>query len=238
MHVTVDVWAIDLARAATPSAAECDLLSNVERDRLARYLAPEPARIFATTRIALRRLLAAWLVIPAAAIRFETGPHGKPAVAGDPSVNFSVSHTSRSALIACCSAAPVGIDIEECAVGEFDGLAETICAPRERSWILSEGQDRHASITRLWTRKEAVLKSCGLGLSRGMQSLDLGALDASSGTCMVDGIGRIAWRDLNMPVFAAVAVFDDRVSSVGIRFRSHDMAREGAAGADPLHREY
>ncbi len=93
---------------------------------------------------------------------FSFGEHGKPFLVGHPGVHFSLSHC-RLAVACAVSSSPVGIDVE------------TIRQPREALLRHVMSQEEVASIhaaadpalqfTRLWTRKEALLKLSGMGLA-------------------------------------------------------------------------
>ena len=134
-----------------------------DRDR-ARYVAAHAQ---------LRRQLGARLDIDPAALRFSTGPHGKPALwtaaglspADQPPCHFSLSH---SADLACLAIAPVavGIDLETLrSVPDLAALLPGSCTSEERAALLAlDPGDQAQAFLSLWTRKEAALKAWGLGL--------------------------------------------------------------------------
>lgn len=88
----------------------------------------------------------------------EYGPHGKPFLPGGP--HFSLSHSGRLAVLAVSEAA-VGVDVEK-PRPVSESVARRYFQPEEQSWMAENPTDR---FFRLWTRKEAVLKCCGRGLS-------------------------------------------------------------------------
>ncbi len=115
---------------------------------------------------------------------YEIGPHGKPSLPPQFSVNgleFSLSHADEIALIAVSSLGAVGIDIER-EVDSFDvhELAASVFNQREcrRLAGLSAVAARRGFL-RMWVRKEAYAKACGLGLAAGLKVpvLDPTALD-------------------------------------------------------------
>ncbi len=224
MRVAVEVWRIDLATAPPMSAADLEELSVDERARHARYLVAEPARVFATTRIALRRLLGQRLGRPAAAVQIEAGVRGKPALVGASQPFFNVSHGPGSALIALCEVAQVGIDVEGRTALAFDSpVAASICTATEMAWIRLNRASADITIARLWNRKEAVLKAAGLGLGQPMSELDLGVPDATAGICEASDLDRIAWKDLALPhtEVGAVAVLSDDASAITVAVRPY-----------------
>lgn len=213
MRAAVEVWCVDLAVGGALSAADLGDLSDDERARMARYLVPAPAHVFARTRLALRRLLGRRLGVAAAAVRIGVGPHGKPFAVEAPALAFNVSHCPSLALIAFCDDADVGVDVEQPgAAARLSTLEASVCSPAELAWVRRQGVERDAAVLRLWTRKEAVLKACGLGLAQTPATLDLGPPAAASGRTLQDASGPVLWTDLALPAgeSGAVAVRSDQ----------------------------
>lgn len=224
MRITVEVWRIDLVNAPPPSAADLDALSVDERARHARYLVAEPARAFATTRIALRRLLGRRLGRSAAAVQIEADVHGKPAVLGVSQPFFNVSHCSTCALIAFCDVAQVGIDVESSTALAFEApVAASTCSSRELAWLHTHRSLADVTLTRLWSRKEAVLKAPGVGLTHPMFELDLGVPDSTEGVLETPDLGRVAWRDLALPPteVGTVAVLTTDTTAISVTMRPY-----------------
>jgi 4'-phosphopantetheinyl transferase len=223
VRAAVDVWAIDLAKAGTVPPMDLALLSEDERARYARYLVEPAAHAFATTRVALRRLLAARLGRSPGTVRIMLAPGGKPIVPDEPGVFFNVSHCATLALIALCEAAPIGIDVEESRTLEMDAsLATMICTPSELAWLASQGPASFA-LMKLWTRKEAVLKAVGTGLSQPMSELELGGEESSGSVTLAAGYGRVAWRDLasRVGMAATIAVCGGEAMRIEVALRTY-----------------
>ena len=87
---------------------------------------------------------------------------GKPFFPDRPELHFNLSHTVGWSLCAL-SDAPVGVDIEALRPRR-EGLAERILSPKELEWYRAHGGDTAALLT-LWTRKEALCKRGGGGLT-------------------------------------------------------------------------
>ena len=95
---------------------------------------------------------------------FTLGERGKPFLPGG--AEFSLSHSGSLAVLAV-SGAPVGADAERIApVREV--LLPRVLTAEERRWMESDPERRFAF---LWTRKEAVLKYLGCGISRPLKEL-------------------------------------------------------------------
>jgi 4'-phosphopantetheinyl transferase len=180
----VQVWIVDLDAGLAPGedvetaepGAELAVLSAEERARAGRFVRARDRRRFARCRAALREILGRLLGAPAVAVRFRVAARGKPeldhAPVGDPradrlSLRFNVSHSSDLALIAVCRGRELGVDLErvrpipEAAriVGSFFTTAE------QAEFATIPAAARDLAFHRGWTRKEAVLKGFGMGLS-------------------------------------------------------------------------
>lgn len=106
------------------------------------------------------------------------GEHGKPRLEQGP--HFSLSHGGQLAVLAV-SDAPVGVDVER-PRPVAESVARRYFLPEEQTWMAADPAER---FFRLWTRKEAVLKCCGRGLSLSPASFSvLGEETAAEGmTC-------------------------------------------------------
>ena len=87
---------------------------------------------------------------------------GKPFFRKQPELHFNLSHSGSLALCAL-SDAPVGVDIEVLRPRR-EGLAQRILSPEELAWYQNHGEDPAVLLT-LWTRKEALCKKNGTGLT-------------------------------------------------------------------------
>jgi 4'-phosphopantetheinyl transferase len=95
--------------------------------------------------------------------------HGKPWIPGLPDVHVSVSHSAGAVGVAVGRDGPVGLDVEvvgEYGVGELESLVACVLAPEERACLarLPESS-RPLAFTTYWTRKEAVVKATGEGIT-------------------------------------------------------------------------
>lgn len=79
--------------------------------------------------------------------------HGRPSIAGEPGVHLSLSHT-RGFVAAVAAVSECGIDVERVA----DSIPRTAVTAREQTW-LDATADPLLGFTRLWVRKEALVKA-------------------------------------------------------------------------------
>jgi 4'-phosphopantetheinyl transferase len=131
---------------------------------MAGFVRAEDARRFGLARGFLRALLGSYLGVPAGDLRFEYGPHGKPALPG--AIEFSLSHAGDLLAVAVGVDRAVGVDVEKSASSpDILALARRYFCPDEYRWLLArEGADQTDQFFRIWTRKEAYLKARGVGI--------------------------------------------------------------------------
>ena len=165
----VDVWRVRLD-APPMAGSEGNVLSPDEIARASRFHFEKDRIHFTRCRSALRGLLAGYLAIPAAEIRFEYLASAKPQLAAEQNpraLQFNVSHSAGMALIAVGSEHRLGVDIEKIR-SDVDTalLAERFFSLRERAGLQALPEHlRVPGFFACWTRKEAFLKAIGDGLS-------------------------------------------------------------------------
>jgi 4'-phosphopantetheinyl transferase len=183
----VDVWVADLDVPAAIERALAAELDDAERARAERFRFPHLERRFVVSHAMLRRLLRLHTDAP---LDFVVGPHGKPALASGDGPHFNLSHSGERALVAISADHPVGVDVELIRpLQRQDAVAERIMSPAEldRYQRAAEADRLHALLD-VWTRKEAVLKASGEGITAALRGIDVEAsgcqvqrLDAGTG---------------------------------------------------------
>lgn len=106
---------------------------------------------------------------PAATIELAVGEHGKPELIDGAGWQSNVSHAGEWVVWAF-GRQPVGIDVELLKAGfVYDELIPFCFGPAEQQALQQVGQPGDEAHQRLfytlWTRKEAILKATGLGLT-------------------------------------------------------------------------
>lgn len=101
-------------------------------------------------------------------IDFEFNEHGKPSLKNRQEIFFNMSHCKKA--VACViGERPVGIDVEMC--GRYkESLARHVLSEEEFMAVQQSGNPDLA-FTKFWTKKEAVLKLAGTGVSSGMKEV-------------------------------------------------------------------
>jgi len=146
-------------------------LAEDERERAARFRSAGLRQRFVAAHGALRAILGLYLGRPAAALRFDRGPRGKPMLlepAGSLDLRFNLAHSRDLAVCAVARGAEVGVDVEAIRpLPDAIKIAARFFSDREQAVLreLPAGEREEAFILG-WTRKEAYLKALGDGLAR------------------------------------------------------------------------
>ena len=99
---------------------------------------------------------------------FSYNEHDKPFLKNYPGWYFNISH-SKTAVCCVLSRKEIGIDIEE--VGEYkESLAAYICNDKELE-SLHDSENKADDFYKLWTRKEAVFKMIGSGITNDIKDI-------------------------------------------------------------------
>lgn len=167
--LTQDYAFVAILREADAFADE-HRLTDEDRQRAARFRQVRDRHNFVLGRTMIHHLVCPRGVPTPRA--FSTGPHGKPFLPDAPAYNLS--HSDRWVACAVSRHEPVGIDVETFArLRNYQDLIPTIAHRNERRLIEHAPLDgRLALFKRCWTRKEAVLKATGKGLSDDLQAID------------------------------------------------------------------
>jgi len=159
---------------AEVSALLDTVLTPEERERANGLRIPAVNRRFRATRGWTRIVLARYVGRAPERLAFTLGPAGKPALEGGPA--FNLTHTGDHLLVALASEGALGVDAEEGRrLRDLEGLANRIFTPEEREELFQvpPGPAREAAFLRGWTRKEAVVKALGRGISLPLQQISV-----------------------------------------------------------------
>jgi 4'-phosphopantetheinyl transferase len=160
-------------------------LNQEEQQRAARYHFDRDRIRFIVARGLLRYLLSAYLNKPAEDIVFQYGPQGKPTVT-DSAVQFNVSHSDDRILIGIGYHHPLGVDVEHMTrTIEVDSIAARFFTTNEARQIQAlSGIAQRRAFFNVWTRKEALLKAIGSGLSLSLQACEVSVGDETVSTIL------------------------------------------------------
>lgn len=121
----------------------------------------------------LQQVLARYL--PEKNLRIERSECGKPFLLDFEQWQFNVSHSGEKLLIAVSFENPVGIDIETIKPRKaLNGLVKKCFSLAEQAyWFSLSENEKMAAFYDFWTRKEAVVKGIGCGISIGLKRCEI-----------------------------------------------------------------
>ena len=157
--------------------ASPDAVTPAEESRALRMRSPRRRREFLVARGALRRILASALGIDPLLLPIREGAHGKPRLGSDRllPIGFNVSHSGDRFVVALALGMEPGVDIERIrARRDLVGLARWSFSPAEQEEVVAAPEPMDA-FYRVWSRKEAVIKADGRGISIGLDRFDVSA---------------------------------------------------------------
>jgi len=175
----VSVWIVDLDQPIAVADVLRGYLDDAETRAAAARRDDTVRNRYVVAHGALRSILAARLAVAPAAVQISRlcarcgdPAHGKPVVLdAAPNaverIEFSLSHSESTAVIAIATGARVGVDIEvERPRSRLDALAARVLAPEVHAeWLdLEPSKQLHAFLEQ-WTAKEAYLKAIGAGVT-------------------------------------------------------------------------
>ena len=174
----VDIWRVHLKLPADALRALQETLSEDETGRAARFHFQRDRERFIAAHGGLRDILGRYLCVEPRQLEFRANPYGKPglseAFAGE-RLEFNLSHSGDFALFAVTIKRQVGVDIELIREDlSTEEIAGRFFSEREVNELLSlSPEQRSVAFFNCWTRKEAYIKACGLGLSLSLDGFDV-----------------------------------------------------------------
>ena len=188
-----EVWIVDLALSEARLARCAAVLSPQERDRADKFLRPVDRARHTASHAALRLILARALGLDPGAIAFAAGPAGKPELAGPARGlgSFNLSHSGARALVGLARGTEIGVDVE--AIRPLPDALRIARAHFSSDEVAALAATASTDIERaffgLWTRKEAVVKALGAGLSLPLDRFSVTVPPAAPRLLRMDGPG-------------------------------------------------
>ena len=172
----IDLWLMPLAdNPADHYARWLALLDETERSAHDRHAKPQDRLLFAAAHALTRHALSQRFDGDPRHWRFVEGQHGKPRVVNPPQAvdpRFNLSHSAGLVAVAIADGLELGLDVEALDPNSADlDTAHAFAHPVELRRLDPQANDFVANFYRLWTRKEALAKATGLGLSLEVRQL-------------------------------------------------------------------
>jgi 4'-phosphopantetheinyl transferase len=198
------------------------LLDDDERRRVEALRRPQLRRRFVAAHGAVRVIVGEYLGAAPEHIRWRTGRHGKPELAGAVTGRqVNLSHSDDLAVVAVAEQRPVGVDIQRLPPSlDVVRMAARFYPEPETRFVASARTPAAQAdrFVRLWARKEACVKAAGGRLMEGMPLPVRGGLDRlpATGALVCDPTGTLPGqylvRDVPVPpgFRAAVALAGTR----------------------------
>jgi 4'-phosphopantetheinyl transferase len=162
----IHIWTI--SQRPQTSSDYAPLLSKDELNRAAGMRSPQLFDRFIADHGALRLLLSAYLDTDPRNLPIIANNYGKPALdIPHCRLRFNMSHSGELTLIALCLDSEIGVDVEAMRpIAEWEEIAASHFSHQENESLRDEEpKARINAFFRCWTRKEALIKAIGMGLS-------------------------------------------------------------------------
>ncbi|MGC1239925.1 MAG: 4'-phosphopantetheinyl transferase superfamily protein [Acidimicrobiales bacterium] len=173
----VELWWLNAELDADWRPYSWRVINLRERARAESFRSSSNALAFVSAHALKREVLSQFLQVSPQSLRFSSQcafcgkAHGKPVLEQDGSLDFNLSYAGNIALVAVSQDAKVGVDIEEPRSLRFSVRAtKDILANSELSYFSNVSD---ASLLKHWTRKEALLKASGHGLTIAPSSIEI-----------------------------------------------------------------
>jgi len=173
----IHIWSAHLASAKHQEEA---ILSQDERARAERYVFPIHRQRFIAARCWLRKILGFYLNLAPQDIIFTYDKKDKPflSVPNNTALQFNLSHSEDIAIYAITLNHAIGVDIEKIQEHYNDAVAKRFFSSQEYTALMQlSPQDRIIGFYRIWSRKEAIIKATGKGLSTPLSGFSVSAHD-------------------------------------------------------------
>lgn len=170
----LDIAGDDLAKLKASLSAD-------ENERAARFKFERHRNRYIAGRGWLRTILGRFLKCEPAMLRFEYSAHGKPILlkgAAGHDLHFNLAHSEDLALATVTRLCPVGVDVERIrVVKDVEELVKRFFSARESEAFQKLSlNEQPAAFFNLWTRKEAMLKATGEGITGGLNRVEVSFL--------------------------------------------------------------
>lgn len=187
----VHIWSANLASTHDKQVEEIALLSMDERKRAEQFRFLIHKRRFIATRNILRHILSQYVNVPPQEIIFQYTKYKKPHLLHPSYSNlqFNLAHSHDLIVYALTLDHAIGIDIEKIQDHyNHDVVKRFFSAQENNELTLLSAQDKITGFYRIWSRKEALIKATGRGLSIPLSSFSVAAKDIQETIMLQDEI--------------------------------------------------
>lgn len=173
---SLHVWTISLDQPEWWLESASGQLSPDELRRAEKFRFSQHATRFLVGRVSLRNILARYLNFAPEELEFSYTNAGKPELIFpmETGIHFNLSHSADVGLLAVART-EVGADIEHSRpIPEHLQIARCFFSEVETAELLSVPEpERQDAFYRCWTRKEALLKGWGCGITENLKAFEV-----------------------------------------------------------------
>lgn len=174
------IWSANLSITPEQEIKKIALLSSDECERAYRFHFQKDRQRFIAARSILREILSFYLEVLPKEIVFGYAKAAKPFLLAPNHIplQFNLSHSSELALYAITLNQAIGVDIEKVQPDYNQGTAKRYFSLKEYNALMQlPSEERITGFYRIWSRKEALLKATGKGLTLPLSSFSVAAHD-------------------------------------------------------------
>lgn len=168
----LDIWRIYIPHHINQMEHEIHLLDERELLKSKSFVQEIDRNRFLIGKIYLRKLIANYLEINPKNIEFKNLEFNKPVLANHSNLEFNISHSGDYVILGFAKRWSLGVDIElmDSKVDLYNLIYNTMSGV-EVSLILGSESPREI-FYKHWTRKEALLKGIGIGLTDRLKDIN------------------------------------------------------------------
>ena len=147
------------------------ILSEQEKEKASRFRFVKDRNSYIVTHAKLRQILGQYLEYEPEKIRFVLNDYGKPSLIDSYNfIHFNLSHSTGISVIGFDAKSEIGVDVERIDPEfDFDPIVNTHFTQEENNFIFESPEESHLRFYTIWTRKEAFLKTIGIGISEDLE---------------------------------------------------------------------
>lgn len=169
----VEIYFAETGKIENRFASCKNYVTEEEQKRSDRFYSRTYQKTYLFSHALLRLILAKKLEMDPGNLTFYNDKNDKPQLK-DNKAYFNISHTRDSFAIAIARDFPVGIDLEGIKDNiNYRSIIKNYFGKKEREYILHSESKAIEKFYLLWTRKEALLKAIGTGLTNNLDQIGL-----------------------------------------------------------------
>jgi 4'-phosphopantetheinyl transferase len=215
----LDLWFVRTADVPPDHQAWAAVLEPHEVARAEARVFEQHRHEYRVTRVLCRAVLARYVGVSPAALRFRRNDYGRPELEPASAIRFNLTNTVELVAMAVSDEGEVGLDAEPASRADaILDVAPSVFTPFERDELSRMAiESRRVRAVQLWTLKEAYMKARGMGFSISPTSFEI---DFASGD----------------PVLRSLPPIDDRASSWQLEIHlahGHELSICRAVVPDP-----